>query len=216
MNPEKMSSYSEFFRNSITYAVLEHLVLPSVKLKMDQIGKQEIRIWSTACAKGQEPYSLAMLLSEFAENNNGGLNFRIFATDNDEQNIEKAEKGRFAVSELNGINLKRLNKWFVKEGSDFVVKSEIRDKVLFSVFDLFDERLGCPPESIFGEFDIVMCANILYYYDDENKNKIVKKAGNCLSKDGCFITGEVERETAVQNGFYEVYQNSAIFKRGGI
>jgi len=211
MNPQKMSSYSEFFRNSLTYAVLEHIIIPSIKLKMNQTGRHELRVWSAACSKGQEPYSISMLLSEIAENN-GGFNFRIFATDNNKNMVSAAKKGKFSFPELNGINLKRLDKWFVKAGTSYSLKPEITDKVSFSVFDLFDDRFGCPSESIFGEFDIVICANILFYFDDANKKKIINKAAGCLSKEGYFITGEVERETVMQNGFYEVYQNSAIFK----
>ena len=93
--------YTDFFRYSLAFSVLEHIVLPSLILKKKNDGKnKEIRIWSAACAKGQEAYSLAMLLEEYNNNKEEPINYRIFATDQNEQQIKLASKGQYDELEL--------------------------------------------------------------------------------------------------------------------
>jgi len=77
---------------------------------------------------------------------------------------------------------------------------------------LLNEKYSCPPTSIFGDFDLIVCANILFYYTPEIQKKIIKKTKNCLSDTGYLITGETERDLFIQSGFHEVYPQSAIFK----
>jgi chemotaxis methyl-accepting protein methylase len=202
--------YSEFFRNPLTFAVLEQIVLPQMILKMKTNGRKEIRIWSAACAKGQEPYSVAMLLSEMSKTN-GPFKFRVFATDRFEPFVKAAAEGKFTEKELGGLNLKRIEKYFLKKGEYYFIVPEIKKEIDFSVFDLFRKNCNCPTASIFGDFDIVMCANILFYYKLEFQRIILEKAARCLAKNGFVIAGESEREILLQNNFKELFDNSSIF-----
>ena len=101
-------SYSEFFRNSLTYAVLENIVLPAILLKNSKNKNKEIRIWSAACAAGQETYSLAMLMNEQKSAEGKMINFRIFATDYSETQVKLAQQGQFQLVALSNLNLKRV------------------------------------------------------------------------------------------------------------
>jgi len=204
--------YTEFFRNSLTFSVLEKIVIPSIVMKRKISNRNEIRIWSAACAGGQETYSLAMLLNEFSSGNGEKINFRIFATDQSEPQILEAILGKYSESSLNCVNLKRTKQWFTKKGDIYYVKPELKEHIDFSVFDLFSEQFSSPPTSIFGDFDLIVCANLLFYYNSESQNKIIKKTRNCLSKNGYLITGETEREILIKSGFIEVYPQSAIFQ----
>ena len=206
-------SYSEFFRNSLTFAVLENIVLPGILLKNSKNKKKEIRIWSAACAAGQETYSLAMLLNEHKSAEGKMINFRIFATDYSEAQVKLAQQGLFPSTALCNLNLSRVEQWFEKQGESYTVKTELKEHIDFSVFDLLCEDHSCPPNSIYGDFDIVLCANLLFYYKPEYRKKIMDKASHCLAKGSYVITGETEREIMMQYNFEEVYPHSCIFRK---
>lgn len=207
------NSYTEFFRNPLTFAVLERIILPSIILKRVNAKQKEIRIWSAACAGGQEAYSLAMLLEEQINGGKNKLNYRIFVTDLKEPQVNAAQEGRYTAADLKNLNLKRVNQWFTRQGDTFTVKNELKKYIDFSVFDLFSDQLSCPPASIFGDFDLVICANILFYYKPEYQNKILKKIGDSLAHDGYLVTGETERDRLLKQNYIEVFPQSGIFQR---
>ncbi len=203
-------SYSEFFRNPLTFAVLEQIILPALILKRGKSKRKEIRVWSAACAAGQESYSLCMLLEELKTGGNE-ISYRIFATDQCESQVNEARNGRYPAEALKHLNLKRAEEWFTKAGDTYMVKAALKRNIDFSVFDLFSEELCCPPGSIFGDFDLVVCANLLFYYKSEYRKKILEKAVKCLADGGYLITGETERDILIRNNFREVFPKSAIF-----
>lgn len=203
--------YTEFFRNQLTFSILEKVILPSLVSKLVYPKKKEIRIWSAACASGQEIYSLSMLLNEYSTGEK--INFRIFATDQSEFEIEEAKKGQYSLLALSSLSLNRLNRWFTKHGDIYTIKEALKEKIEFSTYNLFDKEHCCPPSSIFGDFDLIFCANILFYYKPEFRKKIVEKISNCLSTNGYLITGETEREILMQYHFQEVIPQSAIFRK---
>lgn len=206
-------SYSEFFRNPLTFSVLEKIILPAIVMKKIKSNRNEIRIWSAACAAGQETYSIAILLKEILNSIGEKINFRIFATDQSESQISEAQLGRFPESALNSLSLRRVKQWFIKQGDTYTVKPQLKEKIDFSVFDLFNEQYSCPPNSIFGDFDLVICANLLFYYKPEFRLKIIEKTNNSLSPNGFLVTGETERDILMQANFQEAYPQSAIFKQ---
>jgi chemotaxis methyl-accepting protein methylase len=206
-------SYSEFFRNPLTFAVLERIILPSLKLKKTSAKRKEIRIWSAACAAGQEAYSLAILLEEQKNYNSESFKFRIFATDQSEVLLSEARKGEFNAFALNNVNLKRIKECFDKNAKTFKIKPNLKENIDFSVFDLLNKDYICPPSSIFGDFDLVVCANLLFYYKPEYREIILEKVSNSMVNNGFLITGEAEREIFLNAGFREVYPYSAIFQK---
>jgi len=206
-------SYSEIFRNPLTFSVLESIILPSLILKKKNTTRKEIRIWSAACVSGQEVYSLAMLMEELKSGDNDKPNYRIFATDLNESQINEARAGKYPDLALNNLNLKRVKQWFNKLGETYTIKPELKFNIDFSVFDLFDEQLICPPESIFGDFDLVFCSNLLFYYKEEYRKLILEKIGKCMKSGGYLVTGEVERDILLRHNYREVFPQSAIFQK---
>ena len=207
-------SYSEFFRNSLTFSVLERIILPALIQKKKDTRHKEIRIWSAACASGQESYSLAMLLEELINSDSEKINYRIFATDQCESQVNDAWKGQYSADSLNNLNLKRVKQWFTKHGDIYTVKQELKKNIDFSVFDLLNEKLSSPPSSIFCDFDLVLCANLLFYYKPEFRKIILGKSTNSLANGGYLITGETERDILVRHNYHEVFPHSAIFQKG--
>ena len=205
-------NYSLFFRNPLTFAVLEKILLPFIFQKKIHSFRREIRIWSSACASGQEAYSLAMVLEELKKRTIKQFTYRIFATDRCPWVVDEASKGIFFEDVISNVSFKRLKMWFTENGPLYEVKQELRQNIDFSVFDLLDEHLSSPPSSIFGGFDLVFCANLLFYYTKEYREIILEKAGKASVKGGYLVTGETERDIVMNYNYQELYPQSCIFR----
>jgi chemotaxis protein methyltransferase CheR len=210
------NSYSEFFRNPLTFAYLEQIVLPLLISQKEKYQEKEIRIWSAACASGQEAYSLAILCDELIETKKTNIGCRIFATDISQEELVKAKKGVFQSASVGKVSLKRIQTYFTQIGETYTILSPLRNHIDFSIFDLLTEDGTCPPASIYGNFDLVFCSNLLFYYKPEYQQRILDKAMNCLAYGGFLITGETEREIVKENNYREVFVNSGIFKKNKI
>lgn len=205
-------SYSKFFRNNLTFALLEQIILPSLIHKKKNSKSKEIRIWSAACASGQEAYSIAILLEELRNGNTDKFNYRIFATDQSKLQVDAASKGVFTSDAINNLSMKRTGQWFVEHGESYSVKPVLKEHIDFSVFDLFNEKFNSPPASIFGNFDLIFCANLLFYYKSKFREIILSKTQNSLATGGFLVTGETEREILLEHNYNEIYPQSAIFR----
>jgi chemotaxis protein methyltransferase CheR len=207
------NSYSEFFRNPLTFAYLEQVVLPQLIEKKRIKKEKEIRIWSAACAAGQEAYSTAILCDELIESKKANMNCLIFATDVDPNVLEQAQRGNYQPATIGKVTLKRIQTYFIRKGENYSIAPSIKNYVDFSTFNLLSDQGACPPASIYGNFDLIFCSNLLFYYRPECRNSMLEKIGKSLSKGGYLITGETEREILNGNNFCEVYVNSAIFQK---
>jgi chemotaxis methyl-accepting protein methylase len=206
-------NYSEFFRDTLSFAYLDQVILPSLLEQKLAANETEIRIWSAACASGQEAYSMAMLCDEAIKRSKRKMGYRIFASDIDEKTIANGRKGHYQASNLNMVTLKRIQTYFTENNNSYTVISQLKDHLDFSTFDLLSDQKGCPATSIYGNFDIVFCSNLLFYYQPEYRNRILGKVGECLSPNGYVITGETEREILKSNNYQEVFTNSSIFQK---
>jgi chemotaxis protein methyltransferase CheR len=204
--------YSEFFRDPLVFTLLERFIIPELIQKKKINNQKEIRIWSVGCAAGQESYSLAILLEEALLNTDQSLNYRIFATDLDETLLSDARLGRYPIDVLTNLSLKRIQRWFTRQGEDYVVQSAVQQHIDFSRFDLLEREKGCPPVSIFGDFDLVCCCNLLLYYQPKYQKMILNNFTNCIAPGGYLVTGETERAVALAHRFSEIYPQAAIFR----
>lgn len=209
------NSYSEFFRNPLTFAYLAQVVLPQLIEKKKNSKEKEIRIWSAACAAGQEAYSLAILCDELTDRSTSDINCRIFATDISEDALALARNGAFLTPTLGKVSLKRIQTYFTCHQEVYTISKLLRECIDFSVFDLISDNGSCPPASIYGNFDLVFCSNMLFYYKPEFRNRVLEKIGNSIARGGYLVTGETEREIAMGNYYREVFVNSAIFQKRG-
>ena len=206
--------FSQFFRHPLTFAVLEGVILPELiqKKKREQHG--EIRIWSAGCAAGQEACSLAILLEE-ALGNTPELTYRIFATDLDEAQLEQSRAGYYPAAALDNLSLKRTRTWFTQQGEGYQVQPALHKNIAFSLFDLLQKENGCPPASIFGDFDLVLCCNLLIYYRAKTQHAILDRFEGCLAHGGILVTGEAEHRLALAHHYREVYPPAPVFRMNG-
>lgn len=202
-------TYSDFFRNPLTWALLEQQVLPALAEAADRSGRTELRIWSASCAAGQEAYSVAILLDELSRARERPIAFRIFATDLSESELAFARAGVFGAAAVRNLRLRHLDECFSRRDEFYSVAERIRDRVDFSLYDLLDAGTNCPPASIYGEFDLVFCSNVLLYYRGETQRFILSKVRQCLTARGYFVTGEAERQIAASAGGFRAVATPA-------
>lgn len=206
------NSHSLFFRHSLTFSVLEFISLPGFLIDLRNSKIRELRIWSSACAAGQEAYSLAILLEELKINSKIDFTYRIFASDQQAAQIKLAKDGLFSASALGNTSLSRIETWFTREKDGYRVSDALKKHINFSTFDLLDEQLYFPQESVYGEFNLVFCANLLFYYAPQYQQKILSKIRHVLLPNGCFVSGETEKGIVLKSGFVEKFPQSAIFR----
>ncbi len=203
------NSYSEFFRNSLSFSFLEQSVLPKIINDAGKSKSGEIRIWSAGCASGQEPYSLAILLDHLKNTIPTNSGYLIFATDNSEKELELARKGIFDFRSVKNTRLELAEKYFLRKGDSFSIDNIIKNQVDFSHYDLLDNDSSSPPSSIYGDFDLIMCCNVLFYYEPEYQQMILNKMYRSLKKGGFFITGEAEAHLINSRGGFRQYATPA-------
>lgn len=168
---------SEFFRNGKRWEVLEKKILPKMLAK-----KKRLKIWSAACSTGEEPYTIAMIMSKFMPLSQ----VQILATDIDENIIARAKVGTYPERSLNEVPEDMKRKYFTKDGSFFHVADEIKKTVTFRKQNLLADQFG-------GPFDLIVCRNVLIYFTEEAKDVLYHKFSEALEKDGIFFVGSTEQ-----------------------
>ena len=206
--------YSEFFRNQLTFSLLEQWILPSLAADKRKAGSGEVRVWSAGCAAGQEIYSIAMLIDEMNESAEDKVAFRLFATDYSSKELALAQHGVYHEDVVRNVRQKHIWKYFAAEGDSYRLNDRIKNLVDFSEYDLLDKESSSPPASIFGDFDLVFCSNLLFYYRTEVQQEILGKICRSMSPNGYLISGEAERDIVSRHEcFRAVAPPSAIFQR---
>lgn len=185
------NTFSEFFRNPLVFALMEQLIIPKI-IEEKSEGK-EIRVWSAGCSAGQEAYSLAILLDHQGVSVKKNIRFRVFATDISQGALAAAQKGVYEAGTVQNVRLKHLEEYFTKHGQSYRISSRLKEYVSFSIYDLLDKKSANPWESIYGDFDLVFCSNLLFYYRPEFRKFILEKVIRSTALNGYLVTGEAER-----------------------
>ncbi|NLK97577.1 protein-glutamate O-methyltransferase CheR [Defluviitalea saccharophila] len=168
---------SEFFRNPPQWEVLEKEVIPYLLKK-----SSSLKIWSAACSTGDEPYSLAMLLTKFFPLSK----IKILATDIDRQVLEKARMGLYNKKSVEGVPKEFLTKYFVQTGESYKISDEIKRCIDFRQHNLLKDAY---PE----QCDLIICRNVLIYFTEEAKDEIYKKFNKTLKTGGVLFVGSTEQ-----------------------
>lgn len=208
------NSYSTFFRNPLTFALLYQVILPKIIGEKAKNNDPEIRIWSAGCASGQEPYSIAILIDDLLNLKPAEIRHQIFATDNADSELLSAGLGIYDFDAIKHAPYSFVKKYFIKTGHFYSIRERIKAKVEISHYNLLDAASSAPPASIYGDFDLVMCSNVLFYYKPEIQKMILEKFRKTIRKGGFFVTGEAE--TGILNssqGFRHFIPSAPIYIR---
>lgn len=190
-----------FFRDVSVFDALRDKVLPA--LVENRRSSRTLNIWSAAASSGQEAASLAMLLLEM------GLpswNIRIFGTDLSNQILQQAQSGRYTQLEVNrGMPARYLVKYFQRVGLEWQVKDELRRMVEFQTFDLRQSMRGL------GPFDLVLCRNVLIYFDVKTKKQILGELRGVLNTQGLLLLGSAETTLNLDDRFSRLVIGQSVF-----
>jgi len=149
---------SGFFRSPYTFQQVTRLVLPELmSFKRNQEGRR-LKFWSIACARGEEPYSIAILLAEFLGNRQQDFNISIYATDISRQALQEAQAGIYSSKDIESLTPTVLENYFTRYDKGCVVNDNIKQMVSFSYFDL-TSTIRQP----FMDMDCIFCCNVLIY-----------------------------------------------------
>lgn len=168
---------SEFYRNSTRWEVLSRKILPRLYSE-----KTRLKCWSAACSTGEEPYTLALVLSKFMPLRE----MSILATDIDEGAIQKAKLGLYAERSLLECPKDLTQKYFIKEGPTHRIKDEIKNVVKFKKHNLLADTFETG-------FDLVVCRNVMIYFTEEAKHEIYHKFSQALRPGGVLFVGSTEQ-----------------------
>lgn len=169
---------SEFFRNTNQWDVLEKEVMPYLFERFSH----NLQIWSAACSTGDEPYSLAMVLTKFIPLNK----INIVATDIDKQILAKANMGLYNDKSVAGVPKEFMNKYFEEVGKSFKVSDNIKNTIKFRQHNLLKDPYP-------NNLDLIVCRNVLIYFTEEAKHEIYTKFNKALKKGAILFVGSTEQ-----------------------
>lgn len=173
---------TQWFRDTYPFTILQETLLPEYQRR----GVQQMRIWSAACSSGQEPYSLSIALEEFRARG-ARLEAEIVGTDISPAMVTQAREARYSASTINrGLSPERRDRYFVRDGADWVVRPEIRRRTQFMVHNLLDSY------SNLGRFDLIFCRNVLIYFSAESRESILSRMIQQMRPGGYLIVGASE------------------------
>ena len=172
------TSASGFFRDPAVFEAFAAQTLP--RLLADRAEARYLRIWCAACAAGQEPWSIAMLIAEAGLD---GWAVEILATDFNATLVARAEAGLYGDVEMQGVGEGRRVAHFVPDGDAWRIRDTLRGMMVFRSFNLLD------PCDALGRFDAIFCRNVLIYFDTETAGAVLDGISKALVPGGVLMLG---------------------------
>jgi chemotaxis protein methyltransferase CheR len=181
-----------FFRDKIPFDHLRESILPD--LVPARASRQTLRIWCAASSTGQEPYSVAMCIKEFA--GLVGWRVEILATDLSQEVLEKSKAGIYSQFEVQrGLPIQMLVKYFTQVGELWQLNPDIRAMVQHRQLNLLQDF------SHLGKFDVIFCRNVLIYFDHDTKAAIFERLARMIEPDGVLTLGAAESVVGISEAF---------------
>lgn len=185
-------SFDELARNAVARIVADHA------------DTQPIRIWVAGVSTGEEAYSIAILFAEEFERVRRWPNFKIFATDVAQQNIDAASAGIFSEAIIAEVSPQRLERFFTKKGAHFAVNPEIRQNIVFARHNLLED----PP---FTRMDLITCRNLLIYFLPSAQERALRRMHYALAPGGFLFLGSSESLSALNQDFTTTSSKHKLF-----
>jgi two-component system CheB/CheR fusion protein len=204
---ELMIGVTNFFRDPLVWEKLKETIIPA-KVDKNQ-ATTTIRAWIPGCSTGEEAYSLAIVFKEVVEKINpyGGLTLQVFATDLDNEAIDTARKGIFALNIEADVSPKRLSRFFTKIDDGYRINTEIRETIVFAQHNIIMH----PP---FTNIDFISCRNLLIYLDPELQKKLLGLFFYSLNPEGVLLLGNSETLGLQSHLFTTENSSLKIYTRG--
>lgn len=199
---------TDFFREPAHFVFLQQQVLPELACLKNNAYRRKLNIWSAGCSSGEEPYTLAMVLSEFFTRSFD--NFSILATDISTRVLEKAKKAIYSTQIVEPVP-DLMKKKYLMRGiglqKDFCrVVPELRSRISFQRLNFMEKSF-----KIKTSMDIIFCRNVIIYFDQQTQKRLFKKLYDQLIPGGYLFIGHSESLHGINNDFYLV--GSTIYRK---
>jgi len=203
---EFLISVTKFFRDPEAFEALKKEIIP--ELIGNKLSDQPVRVWVVGCTTGEEAYSIAMLFKEHMDENLKNKDVQIFATDIDNDAIEKARAGVFQESIHVDVSPERLRRFFIKEKNTFRIRKDIREMIVFSIQNVIKD----PP---FSKLDLISCRNLLIYMNPKLQKKVLPVFHYGLNRNGFLVLGNSETVGDFADLFSVIDRQWKIYRRKG-
>ena len=199
-----MTNESFFFRDKVPFDHFTSTIMSA--LLAERRCEKRVRIWCTAAATGQEPYSLAMALKGLGAAL-AGFRIDILATDIATEVLEKAKVGIYSQFEVQrGLPIQQLVRFFTQVGEAWQIAPEIRNMVQFRPLNLLNDF------SSLGIFDVVFCRNVLIYFDHATKVSVLNRIAMQMPADGYLILGAAETVVGLTEAFKPIPDKHGLYQ----
>jgi len=179
-----LNNETYFFRDRTPFDLLAKAALP--KLMQRRQSTKRLRIWSAGCSTGQEAYSLAMMFAEDPQRW-AGWTIDVLGSDVSESAVHRAREGIYSQFEVQrGLGIAQMIKWFEECEGGWRAVEPLRRVVRFQVHNLLE------PAPHPGQFDIVLCRNVLLYLNTERRTHVFERIAGAMADDGCLMLGAGE------------------------
>ncbi|AFY58123.1 PAS domain S-box [Rivularia sp. PCC 7116] len=193
---------TSFFRDKGAWEYLSQKVIPDLIEKTQP--DEELRFWVSACATGEEAYSLAIVVDEALEKSQKQLRVKIFTTDINEEALEKAAIGIYSKDIVGSISPQRLEKYFIPRQDSYQVKRKLRDMLIFAAHDLTKD-VG------FTRINLVTCRNMLIYLQSELQRRVLQNIHFSLKNKGILFLGDSEHLGDLEDEFVPIIRKHKIY-----
>jgi chemotaxis protein methyltransferase CheR len=194
---------SQFFRNPTTFALLEKKILPGL-LQNSRNNRSKLRIWSAGCAGGEEPYSLALICQGLLRDKDL---LSIVASDISVNILQRAKQACFAKNRLAAVPAAFLLRYFICQGKNYQLSSEIQKRVRFFRHNILTEQPNF-------RVDLILCRNLLIYFSRPQQARVIRILAKALQPGGYLVLGRAETlMTAGRELFHCIDPAERIYQR---
>jgi diguanylate cyclase (GGDEF)-like protein/PAS domain S-box-containing protein len=209
--PDEIALLQQSFLISVTTFFRDADVFDAFKVELGQLlaskpAGEALRLWVPGCATGEEVYSIAIVLAEWLANRRDERGIKIFATDIDQPAIDQARSGLYAQADLDGLEAPLLDRYFLHEAHGWRINPAIREMCVFSRHDLLRD----PP---FLRLDVVVCRNVLIYFQPQRQEDILYKFQYALNPGGLLVLGKSESVRDLRALFSPIDAKLRLYRR---
>lgn len=211
--------FSSFFRNTLVFELLHTLILPELVREYNAL-----RVLCIGCAKGQEPYSIAILIRDMLDRERFSFDYEIIGVDLDQLAIQQAVAGEYLPEEVEEVKKRQLDHYFdavpnpqekllgAGDHNLYRLRPEIIDMVRFSVGDV--NKFLLQRRTAFTPFHLILCRNLLIYMGQQRQEELLTAMTEMLTDDGYLVLGQSESLTdSVRNRYSQPFVTSKIFRK---
>ncbi len=197
-----------FFREILQLKALFEEIIPAIKTEKSYISRPSLRIWSAGSSTGEEPYTISIMAKEYGVDKD--FNIEIYATDISQRVLSISRKGIYGNASFRVTDEYYKKKYFDPYGDKLKIKDEIKNMIKISHINLMDSTVI----NLLSSMDVIVCRNVLIYFDLESKKKLIEKFYDKLGGNGWLLLGHAESLINVTSLFKLVQlKNDLVYRK---